>query len=149
MGNCPYEITACMFVCRRGEPITDNCIKQLFSKAKEKISFSLSPHKLRHNFATNYCIDMSSCKIAFRRFYFGQSPLSFSSTGWKAALFSPLRVPYITKSASSRIPILVGTPLGARLAKSPFGAFTSVNRRFLFHPQDGKRLSSRPFGFLI
>lgn len=46
-----------LFVCRRGQPVTGNTIKQLVSKLAGCLPFEFSSHKLRHNFATNYCLD--------------------------------------------------------------------------------------------
>lgn len=51
---CPYQ-SEFVFVERRGEPITNNAIKLLIQKLKRKTGFDFSSHKLRHNFATNYC----------------------------------------------------------------------------------------------
>lgn len=39
------------------EPITNNAIKLFLSKLSVKLPIDFSAHKLRHNFATNYCID--------------------------------------------------------------------------------------------
>lgn len=53
---CPY-CSDSLFVNRRGEPLTGNAIKLMVSKLADRLPFELSSHKLRHNFATNYCID--------------------------------------------------------------------------------------------
>lgn len=53
---CPYD-TPSVFVNRRGEPLTCNAVKLFMSKLADKLPFDVSSHKLRHNFATNYCID--------------------------------------------------------------------------------------------
>lgn len=53
---CPYE-SDIVFLGRYGKPITDNAIKLLVHKISQKVPFEFSCHKLRHNFATNYCID--------------------------------------------------------------------------------------------
>lgn len=53
---CPHE-SEYVFVGRRGEKITPNTLKQFIYKLGQKLPFELSCHKLRHNFATNYCID--------------------------------------------------------------------------------------------
>lgn len=42
---------------RYGSPITPNCIKLMVSKKKRSSGINFSAHKLRHNFATNYCLD--------------------------------------------------------------------------------------------
>ena len=53
---CPYTSNR-VFVNRHGEPLTCNAVKLLISKLSNSLPFELSSHKLRHNFATNYCID--------------------------------------------------------------------------------------------
>lgn len=53
---CPFR-SEYVFVSRRGDPITNNTIKQLIQKLKKKSGIDFSSHKLRHNFATNYCMD--------------------------------------------------------------------------------------------
>lgn len=53
---CPYS-SKDVFVNRRGEPLTGNAVKLLVTKLADALPFELSSHKLRHNFATNYCID--------------------------------------------------------------------------------------------
>lgn len=54
--HCPYTNEA-VFVNRRGDPLTGNAVKLLVSRLADKLPFELSSHKLRHNFATNYCLD--------------------------------------------------------------------------------------------
>lgn len=53
---CPYSSKS-VFVNRHGKPLTCNAVKLLVSKLSNELGFELSSHKLRHNFATNYCID--------------------------------------------------------------------------------------------
>lgn len=53
---CPYHSTL-MFVGRRGAPMTTDSVKHLVYKISKKLPFEFSSHKLRHNFATNFCID--------------------------------------------------------------------------------------------
>lgn len=53
---CPFTLDY-VFVARRGTPMTNNAIKLLVQKLKRSSGINLSSHKLRHNFATNYCID--------------------------------------------------------------------------------------------
>lgn len=53
---CPYTSDD-VFVNRRGEPLTCDAVKHMVTKLADKLDFELSSHKLRHNFATNYCID--------------------------------------------------------------------------------------------
>lgn len=56
MSLCPYTSDK-VFVNRHGKPLTCNAVKLLVGKVSDKLDFALSSHKLRHNFATNYCID--------------------------------------------------------------------------------------------
>lgn len=53
---CPYE-SEFVFVSRNGLPLTGDAVKHMITKAASRLNFELSSHKLRHNFATNYCID--------------------------------------------------------------------------------------------
>ena len=53
---CPYE-SDYVFVDRYGNSITNNAIKKLVQKLKKSTGLDFCSHKLRHNFATNYCID--------------------------------------------------------------------------------------------
>lgn len=53
---CPYS-SQDVFIGRRGEKLTCNSVKLLVSRLAAKLPFDLSSHKLRHNFATNYCLD--------------------------------------------------------------------------------------------
>lgn len=54
---CPYKNSDYVFLDRLGNPISKNAIKVFMNKLKHDLNFDLSSHKLRHNFATNYCID--------------------------------------------------------------------------------------------
>ena len=54
--QCPYR-SSYLFVGRWGQPVTGNTVKQLISKLAHQLPFEFSSHKLRHNFATNYCLD--------------------------------------------------------------------------------------------
>lgn len=54
--QCPYPSES-VFVSRRGQPLTCNAVKLFVSRLADALPFELSSHKLRHNFATNYCID--------------------------------------------------------------------------------------------
>lgn len=56
METCPYEDDR-LFVNRRGEPLSCNAVKLFMAKLADMLPFELSSHKLRHNFATNYCLD--------------------------------------------------------------------------------------------
>lgn len=53
---CPYQ-SKYLFVNRYGDMLSRNAIKILVSRLAKELPFGLSSHKLRHNFATNYCID--------------------------------------------------------------------------------------------
>lgn len=56
LAECPYDSES-VFVNRRGQPLTCNAVKLFMSKLADRLPFELSSHKLRHNFATNYCLD--------------------------------------------------------------------------------------------
>ena len=56
MEQCPFDSKK-VFLNRRGNPLTCNAVKLLISKVANELEFEFSSHKLRHNFATNYCID--------------------------------------------------------------------------------------------
>lgn len=53
---CPYSSDR-VFVGRWGERLTSNAVKLFVNRLAAKLPFQLSSHKLRHNFATNYCVD--------------------------------------------------------------------------------------------
>ena len=53
---CPYKKEA-VFLTRRGDVLTCNAVKLMMSKISQELPFDLCSHKLRHNFATNYCIN--------------------------------------------------------------------------------------------
>lgn len=53
---CPFRSDK-VFVNRYGNALTCNAVKLLISKISSQLPFEFSSHKLRHNFATNYCID--------------------------------------------------------------------------------------------
>ena len=55
---CPFTIGEYLFLDRLGRPMSCNALKLLVHKIAVKLPFEFSCHKLRHNFATNYCIDM-------------------------------------------------------------------------------------------
>lgn len=54
--ECPFS-SEFVFVERRGAPMSNNAIKLFVQKIKHQSGIDFSSHKLRHNFATNYCID--------------------------------------------------------------------------------------------
>ncbi len=55
---CPFRITNNLFVDKLGKPMSNNALKLMVAKLSNKLPFEFSCHKLRHNFATNYCLDM-------------------------------------------------------------------------------------------
>lgn len=57
MSECPYEIADFVFCNKYGKALTCNAVKHMVSDVASKLKFELSSHKLRHNFATNYCLD--------------------------------------------------------------------------------------------
>lgn len=56
LSHCPYTDDI-VFLNRRGQPLTCNAVKLFITRLADTLPFELSSHKLRHNFATNYCID--------------------------------------------------------------------------------------------
>lgn len=55
--SCPYKTVSYVFCDRRGNQMSNNAVKLFVSKLQHKLPFQLSSHRLRHNFATNFCID--------------------------------------------------------------------------------------------
>lgn len=55
--QCPYKDKPYVFCNRRGQALTNNAVRLFINRLQHKLPFDLSSHKLRHNFATNYCID--------------------------------------------------------------------------------------------
>lgn len=53
---CPYSEDY-FFVGRRGTPVNCDSVKHFMYKISKKLPFAFSSHRLRHNFATNYCLD--------------------------------------------------------------------------------------------
>ena len=53
---CPYS-EKYFFVGRRGDEVTGDSVKHFMHKLSKKLPFAFSSHRLRHNFATNYCLD--------------------------------------------------------------------------------------------
>lgn len=53
---CPYHKDY-FFTNNHGEPLTTNSVKLFMQKMSKSLPFPFSSHKLRHNFATNYCIN--------------------------------------------------------------------------------------------
>lgn len=56
LNKCPYK-SKHVFISLYGENITTNALKIMARKISDSLPFEFSCHKLRHNFATNYCID--------------------------------------------------------------------------------------------
>lgn len=54
---CPYKDSDYVFLDRLGNPISGNAIRLFVNRLQKQLPFDLTSHKLRHNFATNYCID--------------------------------------------------------------------------------------------
>ena len=54
---CPYEDSDYVFIDRRGHRLSGNAIRLFVHRLQNQLPFELSSHKLRHNFATNFCID--------------------------------------------------------------------------------------------
>lgn len=55
--QCPYSDLPEVFIDRRGNPCSGNSVRLFVYRLQKKLPFELSSHKLRHNFATNYCLD--------------------------------------------------------------------------------------------
>lgn len=53
---CPYSEDY-FFVGRRGGIVTCDAVKHFMYKLSSKLPFEFSSHRLRHNFATNYCLN--------------------------------------------------------------------------------------------
>lgn len=58
---CPYS-SRYVFLGNDGKPISANAIKLFTYKLQRQLSFEFSSHRLRHNFATNYCLDSLELK---------------------------------------------------------------------------------------
>lgn len=56
LSKCPYNSKR-LFISLYGENITTNALKIMARKIADRLPFEFSCHKLRHNFATNYCLD--------------------------------------------------------------------------------------------
>lgn len=53
---CPHTLDY-VFVDKLGFPLSGNAIRLFMYRLQKQLPFELSSHKLRHNFATNYCLD--------------------------------------------------------------------------------------------
>jgi len=56
-GLTPYPDLKYLFCSSTGKKLTTNAVKLFMRKLSGMLPFEFSSHKLRHNFATNYCID--------------------------------------------------------------------------------------------
>jgi integrase/recombinase XerC len=56
MAVCPYD-SELIFVGIHGGALSLNAVSQMFHDLQSRLPFKLSPHKCRHNFATNHCLD--------------------------------------------------------------------------------------------
>lgn len=54
---CPYKDVKYVFCDRFGNQLSGNAIRLFVHRLERQLGFPLSSHKLRHNFATNFCID--------------------------------------------------------------------------------------------
>ena len=54
---CPYPITDHLFYDVKGRPLSQNAVRIFMNRLKHKTGLDISSHKLRHNFASNYCTD--------------------------------------------------------------------------------------------
>lgn len=57
MDMCAYPDCQYVFVDRRGKQLSGNAVRLFVYRLEATLPFPISSHKLRHNFATNYCID--------------------------------------------------------------------------------------------
>ncbi|MBQ8813456.1 MAG: tyrosine-type recombinase/integrase [Lachnospiraceae bacterium] len=56
LAECPYE-SELFFAGIHGGVWSLNAVSQMFHDLQNRLPFKLSPHKCRHNFATNHCLD--------------------------------------------------------------------------------------------
>lgn len=56
LSQCPYE-NEYAFMGRNGESMTHNAVKLFTYCLQKELHYQFSSHRLRQNFATNYCID--------------------------------------------------------------------------------------------
>ena len=59
---CPWNDEKTFFVARHGGSMSCDAVKHFITKIANKLPFELSSHKLRHNYATNYCLDQLRTK---------------------------------------------------------------------------------------
>lgn len=53
----PYKDSKYVFLNRNGSVVSCNAVRIFVNRLKKQLPFELTSHKLRHNFATNYCKD--------------------------------------------------------------------------------------------
>lgn len=59
---CPFPLNDTVFLNRRGNRLSGNAVRLFVYRLQKQLPFKLSSHKLRHNFATNFCIDQMNEK---------------------------------------------------------------------------------------
>lgn len=57
LDQCPYVDSPYVFLDRRGDKLSGNAVRLFVYRLERELPFKLSSHKLRHNFATNFCIN--------------------------------------------------------------------------------------------
>lgn len=57
LSQCPFVDSPYAFMGRQGKPLSKNAVRLFTYRLQKELPFELSSHKLRHNFATNYCVD--------------------------------------------------------------------------------------------
>lgn len=55
---CPFHASEFLFVNDNGQAMTSNSVRQFMKRLDKKLPFEFSSHRLRHNFATHYLLDM-------------------------------------------------------------------------------------------
>ncbi|MBQ9887245.1 MAG: tyrosine-type recombinase/integrase [Lachnospiraceae bacterium] len=54
---CPFGNAEYVFVDRYGNQLTRNAVQLFINRLKHRTGIDITAHKLRHNYATNFCID--------------------------------------------------------------------------------------------
>ena len=54
---CPFTGCPYVFCGRYGDQMSKNAVKLFTNRLQRCLPFEFSSHRLRHNFATNYCVD--------------------------------------------------------------------------------------------
>ena len=57
LAECPYEANT-LLCSRYNVPLTGDAVSHILYKIQKKTGIRISPHRCRHNFATNYCLDI-------------------------------------------------------------------------------------------